>query len=115
VVHVGDLSSPPYACTDELVARRFAQFLHLENLSSSSMATAISSELTSRSPRGFRARPSVRRSKTSPGSRLSAHPTIIGSRSASIRTTQMCSSSGKGSLQPTSSGVSEALLAQGDR
>src|SRR5215471_10850078 len=26
VVHVGDLSSPPYACTDELVARRFAQF-----------------------------------------------------------------------------------------
>jgi hypothetical protein len=26
VVHVGDLSSPPYACTDDLVARRFAQF-----------------------------------------------------------------------------------------
>src|SRR5262245_42798940 len=26
VVHVRDLSSPPYACTDELVARRFAQF-----------------------------------------------------------------------------------------
>jgi hypothetical protein len=26
VVHVGDLSSPPYACTDELVPRRFAQF-----------------------------------------------------------------------------------------
>ena len=25
VVH-GDLSSPPYACTDDLVARRFAQF-----------------------------------------------------------------------------------------
>jgi hypothetical protein len=42
-------------------------------------------------------------------------PNHHGSRSASIRTTQMCSSSGKGSLQPTSSGVSEALLAQGDR
>ena len=26
VVHVVDLSSPPYACTDDLVARRFAQF-----------------------------------------------------------------------------------------
>ena len=26
VVHVGDLSSPTYACTDDVVARRFAQF-----------------------------------------------------------------------------------------
>jgi hypothetical protein len=26
VVHVGDLSSPPYACTDDLVAHRLAQF-----------------------------------------------------------------------------------------